>query len=43
MTLPNYPPLVWLLIIGVGGFLAWFVTRGTGGTVPAGGLNNGKS
>ena len=43
MNLPNYPPLVWVLIIVAGAYLAWWLTRSVGGTIPAGGLNNGKS
>lgn len=43
MKLPSYPPAVWILILVIGGYLAWWLTRGPGGALPAGGLNNGKS
>ncbi len=43
MTLPNYPTWVWVLIAVGGLYLAWLLTRGPGASIPAGGLNNGKS
>lgn len=43
MNLPNYPPIVWILVVLIGGYLAWWLTRGPGASIAAGGLNNGKS
>lgn len=43
MNFSAYPPIVWILILAVGAYLAWWLTRSTGGRIPAGGLNNGKS
>jgi len=43
MTIPQHSPLVWVIIIGVGLYFAWYFTRSVGGSIPAGGLNNGKS
>ena len=34
---------VWAIVIAVGLYAAWWVTRDVGGVIPAGGLNNGKS
>ena len=35
--------LMCLLFLGIGAYVIWLMTRGVGASIPAGGLNNGKT